>query len=351
MIVAAATSTVLPVGQPGAAQHAKARRPRPHSQLLAERVGLGGTEDDALLRRAADVLGRRADDEQDEAVQEDEEHDLEDKECLVGCERQERHGSDRPKTISVDPSVILSPSRSRSRSTCLPFTAVPFVESRSTIQYVAPSWRSSACRRDTLTSGTGTSHAARASEDDPRLRDLVRGAGHRQRHDLPLGRRRRRFLGVGRDDRRGLVDHRLRGLLERELRGRGFRFRVRGRLRLNEAGGDSELADGEVLVGGHEHDRRGEERVALAARMLGEVLLELGHERLLVPGELLSVLRREVDRELVRDVDPRHGDGAVIVHLLHELARELDRLDMRAEGAPEDALEETFDLGLDRAQH
>ena len=41
----------------------------------------------------------------------------------------------------------------------------------------------------------------------------------------------------------------------------------------------------------------------------------------------------------------------MIVHLLHELARKLDRLDMRAEGAPEDALEETFDLGLDRAQH
>ncbi len=41
----------------------------------------------------------------------------------------------------------------------------------------------------------------------------------------------------------------------------------------------------------------------------------------------------------------------MIVHLLHELARELDRLYVRAKGAPEDAFEETFDLGLDRAQH
>ena len=37
----------------------------------------------------------------------------------------------------------------------------------------------------------------------------------------------------------------------------------------------------------------------------------------------------------------------MVVHLLRELARELDRLDVRPEGAAEDALEEGLDLLLD----
>jgi hypothetical protein len=37
----------------------------------------------------------------------------------------------------------------------------------------------------------------------------------------------------------------------------------------------------------------------------------------------------------------------VILHLLDELARELDRLHVRAEGAAEDSLEKAFDLVLD----
>ena len=50
-------------------------------------------------------------------------------------------------------------------------------------------------------------------------------------------------------------------------------------------------------------------------------------------------------------VHPRDRDRAVVVHLLRELARQLDRLDVGAEGTAEDALEQRLDLALDRAEH
>src|SRR5207302_3743599 len=85
--------------------------------------------------------------------------------------------------------------------------------------------------------------------------------------------------------------------------------------------------------------------------VLGEVLLELPHERVLVALELLAVGGREIDGVLVRDVDARHRGRAVLVHLLRELARELDRLDVGAEGAAEDALEDLLQPLLDSPQH
>ena len=77
---------------------------------------------------------------------------------------------------------------------------------------------------------------------------------------------------------------------------------------------------------------------------------ELGAERRLVARELLAVARREVDRVLVRHVDARHGDHPVVVHLLDEFSRQLDRLDVRAERAAEDAFEDRLDLLLDRSK-
>ena len=84
--------------------------------------------------------------------------------------------------------------------------------------------------------------------------------------------------------------------------------------------------------------------------MLGEVLLELGDESVLVALELLAVVGREIDRVLVRHVDARDRDVAVVVHLLHELAGELDGLDVRPERTAEDAFEQAFDLRFDGAQ-
>ena len=51
------------------------------------------------------------------------------------------------------------------------------------------------------------------------------------------------------------------------------------------------------------------------------------------------------------DVDARHGDDLVVLHLLDEFARELDGLDVRPERTAEDALEEALDLLLDAAEH
>ena len=85
--------------------------------------------------------------------------------------------------------------------------------------------------------------------------------------------------------------------------------------------------------------------------MLGQVLLQLVDERRLVALELGAVVGREVDGVLVRDVDARDRDGLAVVHLLRELARELDGLDVRSERTPEDPFEQGLDLVLDLAQH
>jgi hypothetical protein len=113
----------------------------------------------------------------------------------------------------------------------------------------------------------------------------------------------------------------------------------------------AELADLEIVVSLHQHLRAGEDRVLLALRVLRQILLELGEERVLVRLELLPVLRAEVHRVLVGHVDARDGDDAVVVHLLRELAGELDRLHVRAERAAEHALDEGLDLLLDAPQN
>ena len=84
--------------------------------------------------------------------------------------------------------------------------------------------------------------------------------------------------------------------------------------------------------------------------MLGQVVAELVLQLRLVGGELVAVAGGEVDRVLVRDVDARHRHVPVVVHLLHQLACELDRLDVRAERAAEHALEERFELRFDAAE-
>ena len=98
------------------------------------------------------------------------------------------------------------------------------------------------------------------------------------------------------------------------------------------------------------HRWRGDQRQPGRARVGVEVGGQLGRQRLLVGGEALPVLGRQVDRELVRDVDARHRDRLVVLHLAGQLAGELDRLQAAPKRPPEAALEESLDLLLDVAQ-
>ena len=106
--------------------------------------GRGRSEDEALLGQTQ-ITARGPHDPPDEQVEQDEERDLEDEQELVDRDRVEDHHPDsRLNVTSVDPTVIVSPSLSFARLTRRPLTSTPFVDPRSTIQYVAPSWRSSA---------------------------------------------------------------------------------------------------------------------------------------------------------------------------------------------------------------
>src|SRR5215831_4874873 len=118
------------------------------------------SEDEALLRHPQ-VAARRAHDPPDEEIEQDEERDLEDEQDLIdgGGVVEHRYSDSRAKRNSVDPSVIVSPLCSFARLTRLPLTSSPLVDPRSTIQYDAPSWRSSACRRETFASASWMSQS------------------------------------------------------------------------------------------------------------------------------------------------------------------------------------------------
>jgi hypothetical protein len=85
--------------------------------------------------------------------------------------------------------------------------------------------------------------------------------------------------------------------------------------------------------------------------VLGQVVGQLGEKGVLVGGELLPVGRRQVEDVLVRDVDARDRDRLVVVHLLGELAGQLDRLHVRPKGTAEDALDEGFDPVFDATEN
>src|SRR2546428_4070429 len=125
-------------------------------------------EDEALLRQAQ-VLRRRANDAPDEEVEQHEEGDLEHEEHALVRRAGGDHSRSVVKVSSVEPTVNVSPESSFARLTRRPFTSIPFVESRSTIQYVAPSWRSSAWRRETFGSSTWMSHSRERPSSTLRL--------------------------------------------------------------------------------------------------------------------------------------------------------------------------------------
>jgi len=121
--------------------------------------------------------------------------------------------------------------------------------------------------------------------------------------------------------------------------------------RANQTGLDPELPEPEAIVLIELDDRPGEEIVVVMPSVLEQMAAELLSQGGLVVLEALVVLGREPDRVLVRDVDPLHGGGLVGVHLLGELAGDLHRLHAGAEGAAEDAFDETLDTGFKVAQN
>jgi hypothetical protein len=122
---------------------------------------------------------------------------------------------------------------------------------------------------------------------------------------------------------------------------------VRGRL--HQSSLDPELAQSQPLVG-LEFDRRpGQQVVVAAAGVVEQVAGQLLLEGALVALQLHPVLLGEVDGVLVRHVDPRHPGRLVGVHLLGQLASELDRLNLGAEGTAEHPLDQAFDATLEVA--
>ena len=187
---------------------------------------------------------------------------------------------------------------------------------------------------------------ARAAEDDARLRDLVLPPGDGQRDDLALRLGRRR---VG-DDRRRAPCRSSSGRAARSASDGG------GRLRPIPRPATRRVAMPNSPTARSSSTRRRARAVRPGARSARGARARRGTPGALrrapprSPANCLRSFGREVDRVLVRDVDARDGDAAVVVHLLHELARQLDRLDVRAEGATEDAFEQALDLRFDGAQ-
>ena len=325
--------------QPGALHGCEAearglRRPHEHALLRG-----------SIRRRSSEVAARAAHDPPDEEIEEDDEGDLEDQQRLVDVDVHEPLAF--PKTRSVAPSVIVSPSDSLACWTRLPFSSVPFVESRSTSHHVEPSLTQLGVpARDVRVLDLDVA-VLRASEHGLGALDRVAAAVHLQRERLLLEPELGRRGGLGRLRRLGLVDHRRARL---DLRRGLVELRAAPALGLHHPRRDPELADREVGVRLHQHGRRRQHRVALAPGVLDEVVLQLPDQRALVARELLAVGLGEVDRVLVRDVDARDRDRPVLVHLLRQLSRQLDRLDVRPEGTAEHPLEEAFDLLLDGAE-
>ena len=116
--------------------------------------------------------------------------------------------------------------------------------------------------------------------------------------------------------------------------------------RLDQPCLDPELAEAQALVGLELDRRAGQQIVVAPPGVLEQVTGELLLERALVALQLDPVLARQVDGVLVGDVDARDARRLVGVHLLGELAGELDRLHLGAEGAAEDPLDKAFDPTL-----
>ena len=109
--------------------------------------------------------------------------------------------------------------------------------------------------------------------------------------------------------------------------------------------------EAEPLVGAELDHGAADEREPLGARVLEQVGRQLVGDLALDRGISLAILRREVDDVLVRGIGAGERDGAVLVHLLGEPARHLDRPHLGPEQAAEAALDQIGELGLEVAQN
>src|SRR6185437_13646050 len=134
-------------------------------------------------------------------------------------------------------------------------------------------------------------------------------------------------------------------------RGGGGRTLLAVALAFLGADGDTEHPHGQVGLGLERDDGAGGGAVALAAGVLDQVLRELVAHLRLVRRELLTVGRVQIDRVGVRDVDAVDRDRAVVVHLLGQLAGQLDGLHGRSERATEEAFDKAPDPAFDVAEN
>ena len=188
----------------GARQHDEPRELAVRGSEQPGGRGLGGREDHRLLRQPQ-VACCRAHDPPDEEVQEHEKGELQDEERRLDLRRGDHDTRSREKVNSVPPIVKRVPSSSFSRLTRLPRDSTPFVESRSTSQYVAPSCRISAWRRETFGSATCRSASFERPRTTRRSVSSARPPFQRQHADLALDPELDGRGGLGRLRRPALI--------------------------------------------------------------------------------------------------------------------------------------------------
>src|SRR5207248_6601156 len=91
-------------------------------------------------------------------------------------------------------------------------------------------------------------------------------------------------------------------------------------------------------------------REPLSPRVLEQVAGKLAYPGLLILGESGPIARRKEHAVLVGHIRSRDREGLVFLHLPRQLAGDLDRPHLRAEGSAEGAFDEVGDLALEVAQ-
>ena len=84
--------------------------------------------------------------------------------------------------------------------------------------------------------------------------------------------------------------------------------------------------------------------------MLRQIASQFGAQPRLIGEELLAIIGRQEDGVRIRNVDLLDGDDLVVIHLLGQLAGQLDGLDVGAERTANAAFEDPLQSTLDASQ-